>query len=203
MYSFKEICVEVNLQNKWLYCRGCLLRCWIENFTLDIDRNLCLAIAYEGFLTSNKIKVCKLRDLWPLTQTSHEIHKIRLKLPNRAIGHLKKVKGHKPNFSRFYSSSCYLSSRNMTVTCVFRLFQAISIIWNNQHVDRLGALWLLKSYFCIRIFGMMIMQEIDQDIWKDTCRVISLFSTWLRLHWRFYRKPVKNWCLTLLHCKKF
>ncbi len=28
-------------------------------------------------------------------------------------------------------------------------------------------------------------------------RVISLFSPWLRLHWRFYGKPAKNWCLTL------
>ncbi len=82
-------------------------------------------------------------------------------------------------------------------------FQYAVLQWNGQsengiETDGGGPLWLLKSYFCLRIFGKMIMQEINQDIGKDVCRVISLFSPWLRLHWRFFRKPVKKWCLTLV-----
>ena len=49
--------------------------------------------------------------------------------------------------------------------CVFRLFLdlAISIIRNNQHLERqTGASLNAKSFFCLRIFGMMIMQKINQ-----------------------------------------
>ncbi len=44
----------------------------------------------------------------------------------------------------------------------------------------------------------MIMHKINQYIRKDMCGVISLFLPWLRLHWRFFRKPAKEWCLTLM-----
>ncbi len=57
-------------------------------------------------------------------QNSHEMCKIRLKLPNSAVGHNKKVKGHKTKFDQFDWSCCYLlSTRKMAVLLVYSHLQ--------------------------------------------------------------------------------
>ncbi len=103
-----------------------------------------------------------------------------------------------PNFYMIIVIICTLGAIELQRTLVDRYN---TLEWCLQ---RSLFLWMLTGHESPQILFVghhiwvkNICSWVNQGIGKDKCRVISLFSPWLRLHWRFYWKPVKNRCLTL------